>query len=208
MQTIVVASQKGGAGKTTLSGHLAVEAARCGHRVALLDTDPQGGLAAWWNVRQAEEPHFAQVQAGGLRKTLGDLAASFTMTFIDTPPALTDSIFETIGLANMVVVPVQPSPHDLRAVAATMSLIRRSRVPAVFVVNRARQGTRLTADAAVALSQYGTVAPILVADRQDFRASMIDGRTAYEIDRRSRSADEVTKLWGYLIERMDGEGRA
>src|SRR4051794_39515401 len=59
MQTIVVASQKGGAGKTTTARHLAVEAERQGEGpVALIDVDPQGGLARWWNRREAETPVF------------------------------------------------------------------------------------------------------------------------------------------------------
>ena len=63
MYTIVAASQKGGSGKTTLSGHLAVEASRAGQvEIALIDTDPQGSLAHWWNARQAPEPRF--VKAG------------------------------------------------------------------------------------------------------------------------------------------------
>ena len=61
MRIIAFASQKGGVGKTTLAGHLAVEAERQGvGPVALLDTDPQGSLAAWWNVRAAEVPVFVQ----------------------------------------------------------------------------------------------------------------------------------------------------
>ncbi|MDE2462343.1 MAG: ParA family protein, partial [Alphaproteobacteria bacterium] len=54
MHVLVLASQKGGSGKTTLSGHLAVEAMLAGvGPVALIDTDPQGSLAEWWNARSA-----------------------------------------------------------------------------------------------------------------------------------------------------------
>ena len=59
MKIIVMASQKGGVGKTTLAGHLGAQAASEGHQVALLDTDPQGSLANWWNVREAPQPIFA-----------------------------------------------------------------------------------------------------------------------------------------------------
>ncbi len=65
MQVVVLASRKGGAEKTTLSSHLAVEAERAGAgRVALADTDPQGGLAAWYNARATETPLFVDISKG------------------------------------------------------------------------------------------------------------------------------------------------
>lgn len=207
MLVIVLASQKGGVGKTTIAGHLAVEAERQGAGpVALLDTDPQAGLAAWWNAREAPTPAFAQLLPGGLRATLASLKAQGCgLVVIDTPPALTDSIRETAAIASLVLVPVQPSPHDLRAVADTVELVRKVRRPLVFVLNRTRAGTRLTSDAAVALSQHGTVAPTFLVDRQDYRSSMIDGRTAAEMDATSKSASEVLNLWRYVALRIEGE---
>ena len=50
---IAIAQRKGGAGKTTLAAQLAIAWARCGARVASLDTDPQGSLAAWVDLRRA-----------------------------------------------------------------------------------------------------------------------------------------------------------
>lgn len=210
MQVIVLASQKGGAGKTTLCGHLAVEAERQGAGpVALIDTDPQGGLAAWWNARAAPSPSFAVVGSAGLQATLDELRAKGAATvFVDTPPSLSDSIRHTIRFADLVVVPVQPSPHDLRAAAGTVELVRSCRRPMVFTLNRTRQGTRLTADAAVALSQHGTIAPAFIQDRQDYRASMTDGRTAQELDPRSRSAAEIAALWVYIVERTHAQAVA
>ena len=56
MRVLALASQKGGSGKTTLSGHLAVEAQRAGAGpVVLIDIDPQGSLADWWNERERSE---------------------------------------------------------------------------------------------------------------------------------------------------------
>ncbi len=61
MRVIVFASQKGGAGKTTLCGQLAVQAEIAGAGpVALIDTDPQGSLAEWWIARAADTPLFAK----------------------------------------------------------------------------------------------------------------------------------------------------
>ena len=74
MYTIVCTSQKGGSGKTTLSGHLAVEASRSGAgEIALIDTDPQGSLAHWWNARQAPAPHFVKAGLPDLEQALAGL---------------------------------------------------------------------------------------------------------------------------------------
>lgn len=68
----------------------------------------------------------------------------------------------------------------------------------VFVINGAAQRARITAEAAIALSRHGTVAPVTIFQRTDFAASMIDGRTVQEIDATSRSTEEVDKLWKYV----------
>ena len=61
MRIVAFASQKGGSGKTTIAGHIAVQAERAGAGpVAIIDTDPQGSLSDWWNARQSETPAFAQ----------------------------------------------------------------------------------------------------------------------------------------------------
>src|SRR5882762_9380210 len=76
MHVLVLASQKGGAGKTTLSRHLAVEAERAGQGpVVLIDADPQGGLASWWNRRTAESPVFFASRMEDLPKHLDQARA-------------------------------------------------------------------------------------------------------------------------------------
>jgi chromosome partitioning protein len=201
---IVLASQKGGAGKTTLSGHLAVEADQQGDGpVALIDTDPQGSLTKWWNVRMAETPAFAQLELQELESGIEHLRKQgFRLIVIDTPPAVTSSIIEVVSHADLVIVPTRPSPHDLRAVGATVDLIEYQKKPLVFVVNAATPRTRIMGETAVALSQHGTVAPVTIHHRIDFAASMIDGRTVGEVDATSRSAKEISALWLYLSDRV------
>lgn len=204
MHTIVIASQKGGSGKTTLSGHLAVEACRAGvGPVSLIDTDPQGSLAQWWNARIAQEPHF--VKAGGfdLGDTLAELdRAGFRLAVIDTPPAITQSISQVVAHADLVIVPTRPSPHDLRAVGLTVDIVERHGKPLIFVVNAANARARITGESAVALSQHGTVAPVILHHRVDFAASMVDGRTVTEIVPDAPSAREVSALWLYVQDRL------
>jgi chromosome partitioning protein len=103
MHVLVLASQKGGVGKTTLSGHLGVEAERTGAGpVALVDTDPQHSLARWWEARKAETPAFARLDLSDLRHGLGELAAQgVALTIIDTPPAITDNIRAAVEVADL-----------------------------------------------------------------------------------------------------------
>jgi chromosome partitioning protein len=204
MIVVAIASQKGGSGKTTLSGHLAVEAEKAGAGpVTLIDTDPQGSLSQWWNARASRSPQFAKVGAFDLDEALNHLARTGTrLAIIDTPPAISDSISHVIAHADLVIVPTRPSPHDLRAVGATVDMAERFGKPLIFVVNGATARARITGEAAVALSQHGMVAPVTLHHRVDFAASMVDGRTVGEVVPKSPSAKEVAELWVYLQERL------
>lgn len=127
MQTIVVNSQKGGSGKTTLCAHLAVQAERAGDGpVYLIDTDPQGTLSTWHEHRVAETPHRVEVPPGGMAASLTLLRqrhASFC--FIDTALTRTDENVALFRLADLVLVPIRPSPSDLWAASATVALPRK-----------------------------------------------------------------------------------
>jgi chromosome partitioning protein len=204
LYTVVVAAQKGGSGKTTLSGHLAVEAERAGAGpVALIDTDPQGSLSHWWNARTAASPHFVKAGMLNLDAALTELrSANFKLVVIDTPPAITDFISHVVARADLVLLPTKPSPHDIRAAGATVDIAERHQKPIIFIINAATARARITAQSAVALSQHGTVAPITIHHRVDFAASMVDGRTVGEIVAKSPSAKEISDLWIYIQDRL------
>ncbi|MEA3538683.1 AAA family ATPase [Sphingosinicella sp.] len=205
MRVLALASQKGGSGKTTLSGHLAVQAQRAGAGpVVLIDIDPQGSLADWWNEREAEMPAFAQTTVARLVTDLEMLRQKgFKLAVIDTPPAITVAIQSVLSVAELVVIPTRPSPHDLRAAGATVELCERAGKPLIFVVNAATPRAKITYEAAVALSQHGTVAPVTLHHRTDFAASMIDGRTVMEIEPDGKSAQEIVELWTYIADRLE-----
>lgn len=205
MRVLALASQKGGSGKTTLSGHLAVQAERAGAGpVVLVDSDPQGSLSDWWNERKAPAPAFAQTTVSRLLSDLDTLRSQgFKLAVIDTPPAITLAIQTVIAVSDMVIIPTRPSPHDLRAAGATVEICERSGKPLVFVINGATHRARITAEAAIALSQHGTVAPVTIHNRTEFAASMIDGRTVMEIAEKGKSAAEIEALWEYIYDRME-----
>ncbi|MFQ5785658.1 MAG: AAA family ATPase [Alphaproteobacteria bacterium] len=209
MQIIAVASQKGGSGKTTLAGHIAVQAERMGGGpVAIVDADPQASLADWWNARAADTPVFAQTSLLRLESDVRRLRnMGIKLLVIDTPPALTSAIRTVVEISDFVVIPTRPSPHDLRSVARTVMIVEELGKPLVFVVNGASSRARITAQAAIALSQHGTLAPAIIHQRADFASSMIDGRTVMEIGRKSPSSVEIADLWEYLDNRLNGSTR-
>lgn len=205
MRVLALASQKGGSGKTTLSGHLAVQAQRAGAGpVVLIDIDPQGSLSDWWNEREADMPAFAATTVTRLATDLETLRQQgFKLAVIDTPPAITVAIQSVLAVSELIVVPTRPSPHDLRAVGATVDLCERAGKPLIFVVNAGTPKAKITSEAAIALSQHGTVAPIVVHQRTEFAASMIDGRTVMELNPEGRSAQEIEQLWSYISDRLE-----
>jgi chromosome partitioning protein len=208
MRVIVVASQKGGAGKTTIAAHLAVRAGMVGQGPAVLvDTDPQGSLREWRDARKHNDKHarnddapaFATVKLDDLTTKLAELRGhGAAVAIIDTPPALTASIEQVMAIADLVLIPARPSPHDLRAIGATVNMTRRARKPYLFVINGAMPRANITAEAVAALSEHGRVAPIVLYQRTDYAVSMIDGRTVMETAATGRSSQEIAELWKYI----------
>lgn len=210
MNVIVLASQKGGVGKTTLAAHLAIaaEAANAGPAV-LIDADPQGSLSAWWNAREAETPSLAPTTIAELPQKLQALAAAgYQVAIIDTPPAITDAISAVVAHADLVVIPTRPSPHDLRAVGSTVELVQEAGKPFVFALTQAKPNTRLTVQGIAALSEHGPVAPAIMHDRVDYAASMIDGQTVQETDGKGKSAAEMAELWQFVQGRITKSTKA
>jgi chromosome partitioning protein len=208
MRKLVLASQKGGVGKTTLALHLAVAAHEAGAGpVVMVDVDPQGSLALTWNLRKAEHPAMARTTIAELEHTLRDLEADgFRLVVIDTPPAITATISSVLALADLVVVPTRPSPIDLASVGATLDMLERSgNQPFFFVINAAKPATRLIQQTLSALALHGRVAATIF-DRVDFPTAMIDGRTAGEMDPNGKAATEIAGLWEILAARLNKQG--
>lgn len=200
MFVTILASRKGGVGKTTLARHLAVEAERRGQGpVAIVDTDPQGGLAKWWNRRESQTPAFIETSLADLAHNVAKLrAAGYRQVFIDTPPAIGDTIRAVVDLADLVIIPCRPSPDDLDAIGATVDLVEKAGKPLIFVVNGATRRARLTGQAAVVLSQHGIVALSPIHHSVAFPSSAIRGEAVGEVDPSSVPAREITELWDYV----------
>jgi chromosome partitioning protein len=213
MPIIVVASQKGGSGKTTIAAHLAVQAGLKGHKPAvLIDADWQGSLSRWWRVRNDDALSLATLnpsERSAIRAE--ELAANiiergrcgFAITVIDTPPARTAAIEQIIAVADLVVIPVRPSPHDLHAVGATVDMARRTGKPFFFVINCAAPRANITVQAIAALSEHGPVAPVFLHQRVAYAASMTDGHTVVEPPVSHKAAREIADLWEHVYSRLN-----
>ena len=202
MRTIALIARKGGGGKSTLCAHLAVESSQR-NRTTIVDIDPQGSLADWWNQRTAAEPSFAMVDVDQLRQqTLALEREGIETLFIDTPPHQDESTEQVVKVSNLVVVPVRPSPLDLRAIGPTVALIARLKTPFVFVLNGGTPCARLNDEAVAILKKHGPLAIARIHNRVDFPGAMVDGRTAGELNSTSKAALEVSMLWKYVDKQL------
>ena len=86
-------------------------------------------------------------------------------------------------------------------------MVERLGKPLIFVLNGATPRARITSEAVMALSQHGTLAPVIIHHRTGFAASMIDGRTVMEIAGDERSGSEIMQLWDYLSRRLNRDYR-
>lgn len=206
MKVLTFTSQKGGSGKTTLAGHIAVQAERTGAGpVAIIDADPQGNLTDWWNERKSDTPAFVRSVISELEQDIESLRShGVRLVVIDTPPAIGDTISKVVSLSDLVAIPTRPSPHDLRAAGLTIEIVQQHDKPMVFVVNGATPRAKITGETAVVLSQHGTVAPVTIHQRTNFAVSMIDGRTVMELPQAVNSQKEIVALWAYLSQKLFG----
>lgn len=206
MKTIVFASLKGGTGKTTLAAHLAVEATAKGETVVIVDLDAQDSLAEWFNAREAPTPAFKSLNAlapdgspaPSLRSELDALAnAGATLAVVDTPATDKRTLRAALSVADAALMPVRPSPNDLRAAPDTIAEIESTGVPFAFVLSQRITRTKISEQALIALGNLGKTSPAVITARTGYAAAMIDGRTAQEIEPSGPAATEITDLWTF-----------
>src|ERR1035437_1235665 len=109
MKTIAIISQKGGAGKTTLAVHLAVEAERRGLKSALFDLDPQASAASWSDKRVAETPVVISAQAGRLPNLIEQARGQDAgFIIIDSAPNADSASLVAAKAADLILIPCRP----------------------------------------------------------------------------------------------------
>ena len=205
MKTIAIISQKGGAGKTTLSVHLATAAALAGHNAAIIDLDPQGTAASWGDRREADAPEVVSGQAARL-STLIEAAQANGADFLvlDTAPNADQTALRAAQLADVVLIPCRAATFDLEAIQATLTLSQIAQKPAFVVLNAVPPRSGIGREAAEGLTAQGAqVAPAMLSQRVAFTHGVIDGRTAQEFEPEGKAAEEVENLYVWLCGTVD-----
>jgi chromosome partitioning protein len=198
---ITIAQRKGGAGKTTLAAQLAIAWARQGARVAVLDIDPQGSLAAWIDLRRARLGteaigfDFAALPGWRAAQWVEDRARETDLVLIDGPPHAETEARIAVRVAGLVLVPVQPSPLDLWATEATLKMARDERRRALIVLNRVPPRSSLTDEIAAALAGAGVpIAAARIGNRVALARAMALGLGVVESAGTASASTEINAL--------------
>lgn len=208
---ISVLNQKGGVGKTTISVNLAAALARDNQRVLLIDADKQGSALDWAAARQAEALFtvvgFAREV---LHKNIAQLSSGYDHVVIDGPPRVTDLVRSAIMSADLVLIPVQPSPYDIWAAEEVVKLIAEAkiwndRLKSAFVINRKITNTAIGRDIAESLAMHNL--PVLtstIAQRVVFAEAAAQGKSVFEIDGLGAASKEIEAVKSELMEYYNG----
>lgn len=201
MYAIAVLNPKGGSGKSTLATCLARGLEDAGDSVLLVDSDPQGSARDWQAADPENPTPLVAMDRPGNLKSLPNMAQNYDWTVIDGAGRLEEIIREAVRIADLVLIPVQPSPYDIWAISDLVELVKsRQEVtdgqPIMgAVISRAIQGTVLDREVTEALEELGLeYLDARTHQRQVYARSVNDGRTPLEAEPKGKGAEEVQAI--------------
>jgi chromosome partitioning protein len=211
MHTIVLATQKGGSGKSTLSIGLALAAKQAGYSVRLIETDPQGTLSNWQRRRNNPDPVVEPIyRAADLEPRLRMLKESgLQLAIVDTAAGLSAATTAAIRHSSLCLIPTRPSVADIEATASTVSAARAWKRPFIFALNQTPlRGQRIdTAMDALADEAPHDLADVLarplIGMRNDHQDALAKGAAVSEYAPGSKAAEEISGLWHWIETRFD-----
>lgn len=208
---LILASAKGGSGKTTAARNLAVQAALAGHNVLLVDLDRQQTLTQWFQRRpeEAKTLSLATLPLRELEAALPGLDAGIeeegiTLVVVDTPPGVEDQAAPMrllLKKARLVMVPSGQGTPDLSAVIDWMRFLKKEKIDASFVLNRVKRSARSYDRAKLTLNEAGSLCPIEVRDLEDIQMTYDHGLAVGEV-KGAAGAEDFRGVWQFVAQRM------
>jgi chromosome partitioning protein len=210
VQIISVLAQKGGAGKTTLTLHWAVEVqSQTGKTVAVIDTDPQRTAVKWYQRRAQETPEVLQSEPEQLPKALEFCRnRAIDYVFVDTMPRVERwPSVEAARVADLVVIPCGPTVPDIESVADSVEIVKRTKTKAVMVLNNGVPGSGHNQKVIAVLEREFDlpVCPVVVIRRTALFHAFNDGRAIGELAPSSKGAQEIRKSWRWIASQLAAE---
>ena len=200
-KVITIAQQKGGTGKTTLAVHLALAFIKYHNlKVAIIDTDPQGSLGKWFMIRSEKNISnqnltFKTASLWGAQYESKILKQDHDIVIIDTPPKIESDARPAIESANLVLIPVAPSPVDFWATESIIEIAKKAKRKILIQINRANHRSKLISKTHEYIKSINISATkTLIGHRQIFVASMGEGKTVVEKQRKSKAVEEIRKI--------------
>jgi chromosome partitioning protein len=199
---ISIAQQKGGAGKTTVAAHLAVLLSEYGLRVVLMDVDPQQSLTQWFAIRakmqQGKDMPLRLVTCDGaaLQGEIAKARKDADFIIIDSPPHASEDARAAVRYADMVIIPMQPSPLDLWATQATIKLARQEKTPVKMVLNRMNPQAGLSQKMQQEMKDMSLS---LFGNRVAFATALLTGRGVSELAPSSAATREMELFAGDIL---------
>jgi chromosome partitioning protein len=161
MKSILILSQKGGSGKSTVAKTLAVLSSEK-YKTALLDFDPQGSSLKWGEERKEElennklDTFF--VSLSSLDEKLNELKQNgYERLFIDTPPYVSDLHRIVLEKADFALVPIQITQEDIVTLPNTVEMIEEKNIPFAIVANRVKLQTNMFKAGLEHILEFGAV---------------------------------------------------
>lgn len=206
-KVIAILNQKGGAHKTTLATNLAFEAARCGHKVLLVDSNIAQRSASIWHENGDSKPLIDLVAIdSGIDKAVEGLKPGYDFIFIDGKPNVDRQTAQAIKTADMVLIPVQPSPYDIWAcedvaeLAKERQTITDGKPFTAFIRSGCRKGGKLSGEIESALRDVNL--PMLSSTTtylDEYKLSGLGVGVSAKDPDNSKASYEIRKLFKEIL---------